>query len=54
MKGKCKKCGKPTEGYKCDMCGSESKNHEVNHSCGGIHCIPKCSGCGQAEEKCAC
>lgn len=43
-----------TEGYKCDVCGQECPEHDPNHSCGGDHCMPKCSGCGEAESKCSC
>lgn len=50
----CSKCGKDTEGYKCDMCGVEAKEHDAHHSCGGDHCIPKCKACGQAQVKCTC
>ena len=42
------------EGYKCDMCGAESKEHDENHSCGGAHCMPKCAMCNEAETKCSC
>ena len=51
---KCKKCGMKADGYKCELCGVESKNHDPNHVCGGAHCVLKCSGCGQAETKCTC
>ena len=50
----CSKCGKDTEGYKCDMCGAESVEHNSSHSCGGDHCMPKCKGCAQAQAKCSC
>ena len=50
----CKKCGGPTEGYKCDVCGEESEAHVESHKCGGAHCMPKCAACGQAEAKCTC
>ncbi len=51
---KCKKCGGDTAGHKCDMCGTEADAHDDTHSCGGEHCMPKCSGCDEAEEKCTC
>lgn len=51
---KCEKCGGPAEGFKCDMCGSESEVHEENHECGGKHCMSKCTGCGEAQAKCSC
>lgn len=50
----CKKCGEATEGYKCDVCGEESKTHVETHHCGGEHCVPKCAACGEAETKCTC
>ncbi|MGYP001563454255 len=43
-----------TQGYKCDMCGTESAEHDAGHGCGGDHCLAKCSGCGEAETKCSC
>ncbi|MEK7506831.1 MAG: hypothetical protein AAB585_02360 [Patescibacteria group bacterium] len=54
MENKCKKCGMATQGYKCDMCGTESAEHDAGHGCGGDHCLAKCSGCGEAETKCSC
>ena len=50
----CKTCKGPTEEFKCDVCGEESPVHVADHRCGGEHCMPKCSGCGQAEIKCTC
>lgn len=50
----CSKCGGPTEGYKCDMCGAESATHDENHEHGGEHCMPKCKACSQAQVKCTC
>lgn len=50
----CTKCGGPTEGYKCDMCGVEATEHDSGHECGGDHCMPKCTGCNEAETNCAC
>ena len=40
--------------YKCDMCGAESETHDPSHSCGGDHCVVKCSGCKKAETQCDC
>ena len=51
---KCVKCGKEVDGYKCDMCGAEAKEHDAMHGCGGEHCMPKCKGCNEAEVKCSC
>lgn len=51
---KCKKCGKEGEGYKCDLCGAESQEHDHNHSCGGEHCVCKCSGCHKTQTHCDC
>ncbi len=51
---KCIKCGGPTEGFKCDICGAESEVHVEDHKCGGEHCMPKCKGCGEAQVKCTC
>lgn len=50
----CVKCGKETEGFKCDMCGAESEVHDQAHKCGGEHCTPKCKSCGEAQVKCTC
>ena len=50
----CKTCGGPTQDYKCDMCGEESKMKDPNHKCGGEHCMSKCKGCSEAEGKCTC
>lgn len=50
----CKTCGGATEGYKCDMCGAEAKEHDANHTCGGDHCMPKCAACAKAETQCSC
>tara|TARA_Y100000310_G_scaffold345859_1_gene471628 strand:+ start:23531 stop:23731 length:201 start_codon:yes stop_codon:yes gene_type:complete len=50
----CSKCEGETEGWKCEMCGSESGEHVADHQCGGEHCIPKCKGCAEAESKCTC
>lgn len=51
---KCKTCGGPTEGYKCDMCGAESQGHDPKHMCGGEHCMQKCKECNEAEVNCIC
>lgn len=51
---KCSKCGKDAAGYKCDMCGAESAEHDATHACGGDHCMPKCTDCNEAQEKCSC
>lgn len=55
---KCQKCGMDADGYKCEICGAESKEHDPNHACGdepaGTHCVLKCSGCDEAETKCSC
>jgi len=40
--------------YKCDLCGAESSSHDPGHECGSDHCMPKCSGCGEAEVNCTC
>jgi len=50
----CKKCGRATEGYKCDMCGAEAAVHDPNHACGAEHCVPKCAARKQADGKCTC
>jgi RecJ-like exonuclease len=50
----CSKCSGDTEGYKCDMCGTESTTHDAQHACGGDHCMPKCQGCSEAHVKCTC
>ncbi|MBI2056210.1 MAG: hypothetical protein HYT37_02425 [Candidatus Sungbacteria bacterium] len=51
---KCKNCHKDTMGHKCDMCGEEAEAHNADHSCGGNHCVGKCSGCSEAETNCKC
>ncbi len=53
----CQKCGAATDSpmaYKCDICGAESKEHDLNHSCGGEHCVVKYSGCKKSETQCSC
>lgn len=50
----CKQCGGATNGYKCDLCGVESKEQESKHDCGKEHSMPKCQACGQAEAVCKC
>ncbi len=50
----CTTCQGETQGFKCDMCDSESDHHVADHQCGGDHCMPKCSGCGEAQVKCSC
>ena len=52
--GQCTNCTNETAGYKCDMCGSEAENHVADHSCGGERCMPKCTGCNEAQSKCTC
>lgn len=51
---RCKTCGGPTQGYKCDVCGAESPVHVESHGCGGPHCMPKCAGCYEAAALCEC
>lgn len=50
----CTSCSGPTEGFKCDICGAQSDNHDDNHGCGSEHCMPKCQGCNEAQVKCSC
>ncbi len=50
----CKHCGGETSDWKCETCGAESAAHDPAHGCGGDHCVAKCSGCSEAETKCAC
>lgn len=54
MEEKCTKCSGPTAGYKCDMCGVESAEHDATHACGSDHCMPKCSACNEAQANCSC
>lgn len=46
------------KGYKCSICGAESDMHDEHHQHGeppsDRHCMPKCAGCGQAEDHCPC
>lgn len=51
---RCGKCGGESEGYKCDQCGAEAREHDAQHGCGGDRCMPKCRGCKEAEAKCSC
>lgn len=51
---KCQNCENETKGYKCDMCNAEADNHDASHQCGSDHCMPKCTGCNEAEAKCPC
>lgn len=50
----CTKCGQHTAGFKCDMCGAQSDEHDDKHPCGGDHCVAKCVACNEAETKCTC
>ncbi len=50
----CSKCGKTADGYKCEVCGAESAEHDPAHVCGGDHYVIKCSGCNEAHTKCTC
>jgi len=50
----CGTCNRPTDGWKCDKCGVEAREHDDMHGCGGDHCVGKCSECGHAETKCNC
>jgi hypothetical protein len=50
----CRKCGGATKGYKCDMCGALSSEHDPKHACGGSHCVQMCDKCSEAETKCRC
>jgi len=50
----CVRCNAPTDGYKCDICGVESAEHDPVHGCGGDHCQPKCRRCNEAESRCGC
>ena len=52
--GTCTTCKGETKGWKCDQCGEEASQHIPTHKCGGDHCMPKCSGCGEAEVNCSC
>jgi hypothetical protein len=50
----CTACGGDTEGYKCEMCGSEADKHDAEHECGGEHCTPKCKECNESQAQCTC
>lgn len=50
----CTHCHGATMGYKCDMCGAESGEHDAMHGCGGDRCMPKCTECNEAQAKCSC
>lgn len=51
---KCIKCDNETVGFKCDICGAESDEHDDAHEHGGEHCMPKCAGCNEAQVNCSC
>ncbi len=50
----CIKCGGPTEGFKCDICGALADVHVEYHKCGGEHCVPMCKGCRESQSNCTC
>ena len=55
---KCAKCKKDAEGYKCAICGEESKEDNPKHTHGEPasprHCMPCCKECKEAEVHCTC
>jgi len=51
---KCIKCNGPTEGFKCDICGSDAEVRLEDHKCGGEHCMPKYKSREEAQVKCVC
>ncbi len=55
---KCEKCNGPAEGWKCAICGTEADHHFAEHThaepLSDRHCMPKCTGCGEAEVLCTC
>ena len=51
---KCVKCQGPASGWKCDVCGEESEEHNKDHGHGADHCMKKCVKCSEAEVKCTC
>lgn len=55
---KCSKCEMETKGWKGAICGVESEDHDAKHVHGDPasdrNCMPKCTGCEQAEAKCTC
>ena len=51
---KCVKCDGETAGYKCNVCGVETVEHDADHACGENTCAVKCVACNEAETKCAC
>ncbi len=52
----CPKCGGPTAGWKCAICGSESNEHDVKHlhADSDRYCTLLCQGCGEADVHCTC
>jgi hypothetical protein len=52
----CPKCGGPTAGWKCAICGSESDEHDAKHLHAGSdrYCTLLCQGCGEADVHCTC
>lgn len=52
----CPKCGGPTAGWKCAICGVEADEHDPNHLHAGSdrYCTLLCQGCGEADVACTC
>jgi hypothetical protein len=52
----CPKCGGPTAGWKCAICGAEADEHDEHHLHAGSdrYCTLLCQGCGMADVHCTC
>jgi hypothetical protein len=52
----CAKCGGPTDGWKCAICGSVASNHDEHHLHAGSdrYCTLRCAACQQADVYCTC
>jgi hypothetical protein len=52
----CAKCGGSADGWKCAICGSVAREHDVGHLHLGCdrYCTLRCAACQQADVHCTC
>ena len=52
----CAKCGGPTDGWRCGICGAVAREHDASHLHAGSdrYCTLRCARCGQADVHCTC
>jgi hypothetical protein len=52
----CAKCGGPADGWKCAICGSLAREHDIGHLHVGSdrYCTLKCARCQEADVLCTC